>query len=575
MRSTPGTDDPALFTNEQTGRIDRLSLEGGIPETQLMGQAALATYYRLESLGLLCNNAPEMVHILVGKGNNGGDGLALVSHILGANSSAIQRIRIYRAGNMRTETSRFYEQRLMDGGIEFLSLESLNDHTFQPGDVIIDGLLGSGQKGHPRGEMARVLRAISEARAKTDRILLIALDLPTGLSEDTPTRFCFPGQKPDEDRWIPAPDEIHAYGVDRLAVRLNPDLSAVSRMLVLPMGFDHRAIHREQKENPATRLISQTGCHISQSETEDRTLSLRFSRKHADHKYRSGFGALIGGSPGMEGAILLASRTFFSSGGGILKAFVPEESSREFLTASFPSVMVRSIERNQDRRASREEPENPVGHFFHETDSLPSAIGIGCGLDQTSIERIRPLVFEFLRSIEKKRKSPEYPLLILDAGACQWALHPDFPHSFRAKTLLTPHTGEWKSMGGRPIQTVEDLAWNRSFVQESGIQVLVKDAVSVLFTMANAQASEKSESLLSDPVEVRVFSRPDGRLAVAGSGDALVGILVAAFSRAPSEPVCLVVKNALNLYHRAMEYSLPNPSSSDFPSLIQAVLSES
>ena len=476
-----------LYTFAQCRALDELSIAAGVPEQQLMGQAALASLYALESAG----NVRRLL-ILCGPGNNGGDGYALACMLAGRNP-APPAMRIFAtAAPFYAELAARIARESPHIDLRIEPAESFLQITrLEPGDWIIEALLGTGQSTPPRENITALIAHINQLREiARSRCRVISLDVPVGLRENA-------------DAVGPRlmPDEIHSYGVDKLALRLDAEIAAKCRVHVLPMGFvalpDATA-----SGSPDIRPLTYT------NGARDRLRAL-FDKSPLHHKYSAGHGLLLGGSPGMEGAVLMAARAFFAAGGGILHAVVPDARSREFLSAALPGVMF-------------------LDHSAPLPETLrPAAILAGPGLAaqdlRPTIDLLRPVLHRYV-STNANARPDNLPWLVLDAGALPFANDPDFPEGFRARTLLTPHTGEWtKHLGGERIACVDDLLRALKFhTTKPAAYCLIKDAVSILFGPH-----------ATSPVGVR--SMPNAALAVAGSGDNLAGILLAQFARRRSE----------------------------------------
>ena len=79
-----------LLTGGEMAEFDQKAIkEYGIPGVVLMENAAVKTFNRIKEI--LGNISGKKIIILVGKGNNGGDGLALARHL--ANAGA--KIRVF------------------------------------------------------------------------------------------------------------------------------------------------------------------------------------------------------------------------------------------------------------------------------------------------------------------------------------------------------------------------------------------------------------------------------------------------------------------------------------------------
>jgi NAD(P)H-hydrate repair Nnr-like enzyme with NAD(P)H-hydrate dehydratase domain len=155
----------------------------------------------------------------------------------------------------------------------------------------------------------------------------------------------------------------------------------------------------------------------------------------------------------------------------------------------------------------------------------------------------------------------------LDAAACHLVLESGFPDAARFRTLLTPHAGEWRSLGAPAIQSTDDLEPASEFVQNRlGASVYHKGAVSVLFH----HTPERS-------VQLYIRNNPSAALSVAGSGDVLTGILLALFSRKDSthegytRTIPNIVGAAVDLLLNSVMGSI-HPRSDQFPELIRSHL---
>ena len=500
-----------LYDYEATRRIDTETIDSGFPEAQLMGQAALASLHALA--GRLRDT--KRLFLLCGTGNNGGDGLALAYMLLGHDASFRRRIDVYQTGPARTENARFYEGQLRRTGLPLKKAAEFEKATPGPEDLIVEALMGTGQGSSPRENVLSLLRKVSALRRARPGPAYVALDVPAGLSEKGPARFFPPG----EGELFAAPDEIHSYGVEKLALRLHRDLSAHSEIRVLPMGFHPDALSQTVRARLATREFDPS-----------------FFRKEATgHKYSAGHALLVGGSPGMEGAVVMAANAFFSAGGGILHALVPEEESRRFLCARHPHVMFHSPER----------PPRP--------DLRPAAVCAGPGLKPEDLPRMRETLIGLALSGAR---------MVLDAGALPLVRDEGYPEAARGSTLITPHGGEWKRLGGPEIGDVaglyEALDWNG---RELRCHSLFKDCVSAL--------------LAPDGSEALVFSDPNPSLAVGGSGDSLAGIVLAAFARKRRGEIALRdLVSASQRLHAAAGKRKFHPTGGDFPELTRAALGE-
>lgn len=171
------------LSRNQVREVDRHAIEDlGIPSILLMENAGRgAAEIILDRLGRL---GSPTVHLVAGRGNNGGDAFVVARHLhlagipirmwLAADEStlagdAATNCRIFRnmGGDVRPVLS--------PGQIASAAAE------WDRSEVIVDGLLGTGFTGDVREPLRGVIEAINAAGAR----LVVALDVPSGLDCDT------------------------------------------------------------------------------------------------------------------------------------------------------------------------------------------------------------------------------------------------------------------------------------------------------------------------------------------------------------------------------------------------------
>lgn len=544
-----------LFTYEQSRILDAKSMDAGWTSTGLMGQAALSSLYRL-----MQEYRPDAgIVFFCGPGNNGGDGLALCWHFYSWLGQT-EGLFVVQTGPARSQASRFYEGLVKQAGIPIRNAEDFlenfrgnepHPHGRQPADrepldplsrdgkketeeqtnasagapiriepgppgtipfLVVEALLGSGQDRPLAGAFAGLCGIVREWQELGARV--ISLDVPAGLLEN----------RPFHETTLFVPDEIHTYGPHRLACSLSPELLQ-SRIYSNPIGF------LPETESPYIYF------------PRDARRKLLFSRRAGSHKYENGFCWILGGSTGMEGALLLSSRSFFASGGGILCAV----SSSGSLYQTEPSIMWKDS---------------------LQIDGRTNAVVVGPGTSREDalgyLEMIRSAFSRRMHGSEDPANHASYreeqtsgTYLILDASAAIQLK--DFPSLKGHRTLLTPHPGEWKALGGEIIDHVSVLEKALHFCKEEiGCYVLYKS----------------SSSILLDPFQGKAYVFPwsNRNLAVAGTGDCLTGILMAALSRTDS--MVEAVAASMELLHASTEQDM-NPMSSSFPDAIRRHLSSS
>lgn len=261
------------------------------------------------------------------------------------------------------------------------------------------------------------------------------------------------------------------------------------------------------------------------------------TRDDDDHKWRRAV-AIIGGGPGMAGAPGLAARAAFRAGAGYVTRSVPGSQSPD---GSVPgSGPIEAVDR-------------PVGvdwadELLAEVDRH-RAIVVGPGLSDIEPNRL---------AVRRWWHESERPT-VFDAGAltCLAAAGPSVPDS-GASHVITPHDGEFARLFGRRpgADRVDDA---RELAAGLGAVVLLKGPTTVV-------AHPDGRVLLS--------TAGDARLATAGTGDVLAGIIAAGLVGG-LDPLSAAGLGA-ELHGRAARLGPPvGLVASDLPDLVAAVLSRS
>ena len=209
-------------------------------------------------------------------------------------------------------------------------------------------------------------------------------------------------------------------------------------------------------------------------------------RLHASHKGSYGDVAVIGGAPGMTGAALLAASAALHAGAGRVFAALLDDGSLG-VDATLPDLMLRP---------------------WDSLDLAAMSVACGCG-GGDAVREVLPKVLSTSRA------------LVLDADALNCiAADTQLQSLLQARsrrgraTVLTPHPLEAARMLGCTAAQVQAdrLAAGRELVQRFGCVVVLKG----------------SGSVVAAP-EVLPLINPTGnaRLAIAGTGDVLAGMIAA------------------------------------------------
>lgn len=162
-----------VVTVEQMRAIERRAdAEHGLTSAILMEHAGLsvAEIVRDELGGEVAGLA---VLVLVGPGNNGGDGRVAARFL--AEWGARITCYVWKAQELETGAS------TIPVGDDLAGLRAALEQT----DLVLDALLGTGTARPLDPTMRRVLATVAAERARRPRLVVVAVDLPTGLNADT------------------------------------------------------------------------------------------------------------------------------------------------------------------------------------------------------------------------------------------------------------------------------------------------------------------------------------------------------------------------------------------------------
>jgi ADP-dependent NAD(P)H-hydrate dehydratase / NAD(P)H-hydrate epimerase len=319
-------------------------------------------------------------------------------------------------------------------------------------DVIVDALFGTGFRGEPRHDVAAVIERINASG-----VPVVSVDLPSGVDASTGE---IAGAVVDADLTV-------TFHAPKVGLAIAPGRFRAGRVVLADIGLDDvEAEHR--RATPAL-------------------LDIVPLRKPGDTKYTAGSVLVVGGQPGMTGAVCLAGLSALRADAGYVALAVPAE--------SLPIVETLALE--------------PVKLGWRDTDAVETivaaaerarAVALGPGLGRG--EGRQSLVRELLERLDLP--------VVVDADA----LFDLEPFEREAPTVLTPHAGELARLLGT------DSAWVDAHRLEAARRGAERfDAVLVLKGSDTIVAAPDSGVIVSD------LGPP--ALATAGTGDVLTGITAA------------------------------------------------
>ena len=460
-----------LLTSAEMRELEQRAEAAGVSTDTLMENAGLAVAQEIwMQLGSL---EDRRIAVLVGPGNNGGDGLVAARHLheWGA------QVRVYA---LREREDPQWTQTLELGvpcgtvaeDENFEALEGL----LAGAEAIVDALLGTGSSRPISGDLAGIMERLAAVRSKTVKPKLVAVDLPSGLDADS-------GRL---DPLAVGADETVTFHAPKVGLYMQPGAAAAGSVqqveIGIPPGLDED-LQTEVLERRAAKALLPT-------------------RASDAHKGTFGRVLVIAGSARYPGAAVLAAKAAYRAGAGLVTIATPQSIATHMISA-VPEATLLPLPEYDAGVIS--------GHDAWEVvrDELPSvdSVVLGCGFgqhDHSGVFVRRFLISEEVASVNG---------IVLDADGLNLAAGDlSALKDAVAPLIVTPHPGEMGTLTGLSTDEVQGqrLTLARERATAWNCHVVLKGANTVVATPDN---------------RARVSEVAQPALATAGTGDVLSGAI--------------------------------------------------
>lgn len=413
----------------------------------------------------------KTVIVVVGKGNNGGDGLVVARHLInkGVDTkvfilSKLKDIRGDSANNLKI---------LKNMGIPLYYLTEEKDlNKLKIGLVkahfVVDAIFGTGFKGASMGVTEQAIDIINRSEAK-----VIAVDVPSGVESST-------GKV--HGSCIKA-DYTITFGFPKLGFFMHNAADFLGQLTVVDISIPYWL---PEQLGIKRKLV-----------TADEVISMFPKRNERSHKGTFGHVAVVGGSEGMTGAACLTGQAALSIGAGIVNVGVPA-SLNPIVEQKLTEVMSKPLPETQSKSLSREALE-PINSMVESS----SVLALGPGLSSHSE------TMSLVRTLLPQLKKP----IVLDAdGINALAENIDILGLINEPVVITPHPGEMARLLKTTVAKVEEdrVGVASKFAAKWGVTVVLKGNHSIVAA-----------------ADGRVYLNISGNngMATAGSGDVLTGFI--------------------------------------------------
>jgi NAD(P)H-hydrate epimerase len=469
-----------LVTATEMRQLEQTAVDEGVSLLDLMRNAGQAV--SAEIAGMFEPIAGKRVIVLVGRGNNGGDGLVAARHLKAAGAL----VDVYLLAERQSEDI-VYREALVAG---LTPIEGRMDVSFErlraalsEADIILDAVFGIGLKRRIEGGIAAALALAAQAKSERPEMTVIALDVPSGLNADTGS----------VDKATLAADFTITLGCAKRGFFLFPGADYTGEILIADIGLPQGADDVIQTEVLDEHLVS----------------ALLPARPAGGHKGTFGKVLVVAGSAEYTGAAALACHAAYRAGAGLVTLAAPKS-----LHPIFAVKLTESTHLLLPETAAGELSPEAAAIIAGRLDSY-DALALGPGLGQS------PAAVEFIHQVLSA--APVTIKMVVDADALNaLALDHDWWQKLDHPAVVTPHPGEFSRLTSLSVEAVQaDRIGNASRYAELWQQTIVlKGAHSVI---------------AAPDGRVAVAPNANPALATAGTGDVLAGVIAALLAQGLDE----------------------------------------
>lgn len=462
-----------VVTSAQMRQLEQRAIDVGMPAQALMQNAGRAVADAISRY--LDGVAGRRAVILVGPGNNGGDGLVVARHL--HDFGALVTLYLWNRGQEGDVNLGLARER----GIPVVTAEAdagferLGD-LVRGADLLVDALLGTGKARPITGALQELLATVR--RTRSPRHTVIALDLPSGLN-------------PDDGSVDPSSlkaDLTVTLGYPKLGLFLPPGAAYVGELVVGDIGIPSTIAQDIDVEMATDAMVRQW----------------LPERPAIGHKGTFGRTLVVAGSNSFVGAAYLVGAAAIRVGAGLVTLATPQ-SIHPILAGKLTESTFLPLPSSQHGALEPSAVREVMG-------ALPGyqAIALGPGLGQRP--ETAEFVKELLRAVGARRGGPALKWVIDADGLNNLVPLADWWTQLPTDAVLTPHPAELGRLLGISTDDVQRSRLERAREASSRWQKVV------VLKGANTIVAAPEWSTIINPGATAA-------LATAGTGDVLTGAI--------------------------------------------------
>lgn len=466
-------------SSAEMARLDREAIASSVSSVELMERAGGVVVDAIRELLNGRDYGDSSILVLCGPGNNGGDGLVIARRLAdeGVRTTAVVADAARYSSECLLQIRSFPAAVVLEGSGEAATRacggRSISEDEFarslREATIVVDALLGTGQREAPRGGIASLIEQVMAEKARRSGLTVVAVDIPTGIDADTGAVY--------------APHIVADYTVSIELIKRGmmqfPAREACGAIRVVPIEISGRS-------------------GIEFSIIEGSKIPKLTARPADAHKGMQGRVLVIGGSATMPGASALAVLGALRAGAGLVSRVTKPSWNGAAVTPECMHVLI------DDPRPHYVEEDLSA---LHEAIAAADALVVGPGLGRApDTARFLAGLLNSLRALKKR--------VVIDADALGLIAAQRIDVA-GIDGVITPHPGEAATLLGVSTADIQRDRFSavKALVERYHITALLKGA----------------GTLVWDGSTGGIIARGTPYLATAGSGDVLSGILAASF----------------------------------------------
>ncbi|MCC5943183.1 MAG: NAD(P)H-hydrate epimerase [Balneolaceae bacterium] len=425
-----------LYTAENSRMADQKTIEEfGIDGFTLMEIAAKGAASHIIAL----QNRQKRGLFICGKGNNGGDALAVARYLINDANHSATIYPVFGTDELSPDSDKNLRllKSLRNHGASVSIIQNLNDADLSTFDYIVDGIFGTGLNSTIKSPLLNTIEMMNASG-----LPVYSMDIPSGLNADS-------------GKIMGASVKAHktfTFGTKKIGFHFSEAPTVCGEIVLIDLPFPKHVL----KESAA----------LIDSKLYD---SLPAIEHTPNHKYDGGVVHIVAGSEGLTGAAIMAAKSAWKRGAGAVFLYTPKKLLPVY-EVTLPQIIKVAVGSDNDAVFKTEHLQIILSTIKNKAGIL--LIGPGLGIQPETILLVTSLLNEYTGNA------------VIDADAlAAWSELKTFPIEKKEKWLLTPHLGEAeKWLNSNYNDDADRFHWAVEFSKNEPCNLLIKGSPAFLAT---------------------------------------------------------------------------------------------